>query len=326
MNILYTINDGFVPQAAAGITSICENNKSAKEITFYIIGQQVSEDNKNELDKLAKSYGRKFVLIELDDLSKYIDFEFDTTGWNPIVLARLLMGQLLPKDVDRVLYLDGDTIVLEDLSKLWNRNLHGKVLGMVAEPTVNRKRKDALGLHDYYYHNAGVLLVDLKRWREKHIEKVVLEYYKENDGKLFANDQDAINASLKDEIVELLPKYNFSNIYTTYPYWFIKMLVKPRKYISRKLYEESMCYPAIIHYLGEERPWRKGNTHMFKDEYKKYLKMTKWADTPDEEGWTLYFVAWRIFNTVMKPFPMVRYWIIDALIPVVLKMRAKKRK
>ena len=251
MNILYTINDNFVPQAAAGICSICENNKDIKEINFYIMGLEVADDNKKKLQFLVKKYEKKeltirnIIFIDLYQLEDYFDFEFDTTGWNSIVLARLLIGKLLPQDVNRIIYLDGDTIV----RGLWYKNLHGKMLGMCAEPTVNQARKKSMGLNDYYYHNAGVLLVDLKRWREKSAERIILDYYKLNNGKLFANDQDAINASLKDEIAELLPKYNFSNIYTTYPYWFLKRLVRPRKYMSKSLYMESLNNPIIHHRL-----------------------------------------------------------------------------
>ena len=325
MNILYTINDKFVPQAAACMTSVCENNKGEKEIVFYIIGQDISEENQKLLQDMVKKYERKLELIELGNLEDYIPFEFDTSGWNSIVLARLLMGRLLPESVDRVIYMDGDTICLGSMYKMWRKNLRGKTLAMCCEPTVNRARKNDLGLENYYYHNAGVLLVDLNRWRELETEKIILTFYKEKSGKLFANDQDAINVVLKDEIVELLPKYNFSNIYTTYPYRFIRKLAAPKKYISEALYNESLDNPVIIHYLGEERPWRRGNTHKYRNEYKKYLGMTAWKDTPDEEGWRLYFIAWRIFNTLMKPFPALRYKIIDGLIPVFLKYRSKKK-
>ena len=325
MNILYTINDAFVPQVAAGITSVCENNKEIDSIVFYIIGQGISEDNQNRLNELVSKYNRGLEIIEIDELDNYIDFEFDTSGWNSIVLARLLIGKLLPEDVNRILYLDGDTIVLDKLDKLWNRDLRGKTLAMCSEPTFNRKRRQNLGLDNYYYHNAGVFLADLKRWREIDAQKIILEYYKENDGKLFANDQDAINASMKDEIVELLPKYNFSNIYTTYPYSFMKKLAYPKKYISNDLYMESVNNPVIIHYLGEERPWRKGNRHKFKDDYTRYLGMTFWKDTPEENGWQFYFILWYMFNFIMKPFPYLRYQMIDRMIPIFLKIKSKKK-
>lgn len=104
----------------------------------------------------------------------------------------------------------------------------------------------------------------------------------------------------------------------------MKKLVAPAKYFSEQEYNECMKNPVIIHYLGEERPWRTGNHHKYRDDYKKYLAMTPWGDTPDEAGWQIYYVCWGIFNTVTKPFPALRYKIITSLIPVFINMRANQ--
>lgn len=326
MNILYTVNDKFVPQLGAGISSICENNSEEQDICFYVCSVGISVQNQSKLEQLVKKYDRNITIIEIEDLKKYLDFEFDTSGWNPIVLIRLLMGEILPLEVTRVLYLDADTIVRGSLHALWSMNLADKILGMSVEPTVDRVRKEELGLRDYNYHNAGVLLVDLKKWRERQAQKIILDYYKEKQGKLFANDQDAINVALKDDIYSVLPKYNFCNIYYQYPYKFLCKLMSPLSYFSESEFRDSVENPIIIHYLGEERPWRQGNKHKYREDYKKYLGMTEWRDAPDEEGWKLYFLCWGIFNVFTKPFPKLRYSIINYLIPYFMQYRAQKLK
>ena len=324
MNFLYTINNNFVPQLGAGIASICENNSKEGQISFYIMSFGISSENKNKLTRLTKKYNRSITFIEISDIKKYFDFEIDTSGWNPIVLARLIMGRILPENVKRILYLDGDTIVISSLEELWHMDLKGKTLGMSIEPTVDHKRKEALGLKDYFYHNAGVLLVDLDKWRKNESDKKIIQYYREHNGNLFANDQDAINGALKNEILSVMPKYNFCNIFYQYPYKFLSNLVSPLKYFSKEEFENCVHNAVIIHYLGEERPWRAGNTHKYKKYYEKYLGMTDWKDTPYEEGWRVYFVCWRLFNLIMKPVPKVRYYIINMLIPCFMKYRAKK--
>lgn len=325
MNILYTINDNFVPQAAACMCSVCENNVDEQNISFFVAGMGISAANKDGLVQLAESYGRKCEIIEIDSIEKYLDFSYDTSGWNEIVLARLLIDKILPEHVDRVIYLDGDTIIRGSLRNMWNMNLRGKVLAMSVETTADKQRKQSLELENNYYYNAGVLLIDLKRWRSNDCARRILQYYQEHNGRLFANDQDAINAVLKDEIRPMLPKYNFCNTYTQYPYRTLKKLVYPMPYINKAVYEECCKNPIIIHFLGEERPWRKGNTHKYRNDYKKYLGLTQWCDTPDEEGWSLYFFVWRCFQFLLKPLPMLRYQIINCLIPVVMKIRAKKK-
>ncbi|WP_321537575.1 glycosyltransferase, partial [Streptococcus suis] len=88
---------------------------------------------------------------------------------------------------------------LENIRELWEVDLEGKVLGMCPEPTASSERREGLNLGTYTYHNAGVLLIDLKRWRSKSIGTIIFDYYKEKNGELFANDQDALNGALKEE-------------------------------------------------------------------------------------------------------------------------------
>ncbi len=326
MNIIYTLNDGFVPQVAAAVVSVCENNKLEKEINFYIISYGIKENNKKLLKELVLSYKRNIKIIELNSLEDYFDFSFDTSGWNPIVLARLLIDQLVPKSINKILYLDGDTIVRGSLNKLWNTKLDNKTFAMSIEPTIDKNRKTNLGLKNYPYYNAGVILINLKRFRDINASSTIINYYKEHNGKLFANDQDAINVSMKDEILTISPKYNFYNIFYQYPYSFMKKLMGNVKYIDKDTYISAVKEPCIIHYLGEERPWRIGNYHKYKKDYLKYLDMTPWKGQNMESGWKLYFICWYIFNFFTKPFPYLRYNIINALIPKFMKYRSKKLK
>lgn len=326
MNILYTVNDKFVPQLGAGICSVCENNREVEEIHFYVFSSGITSQNKIELQQLAKSYERDITIIELKDIQEYLDFEFDTFGWNQIILARLFMSKILPESVDKILYMDGDTIVRGSLKELWELDLKGKTLGMSIEPTANRQRKKELGLKTRYYYNSGVLLVDLNRWRQIRAEELMVDFYRKKNGNLFAADQDIINGALKDEICPILPKYNFCNIYYQYQYWFLCKLLKPLEYFSESQFVDSLNNPIIVHFLGEERPWRRWNTHKYRDDYKKYLGMTPWKDSPMEEGWRSYFFCWKIFNVFTRPFPQLRYSIIDCLIPYFMKYRARRLK
>lgn len=306
MNILYTLNNKFVPQVATGICSICENNKEIEDITFYLISDGITQNNKQKLIGFGKKYNRNIIIKELGDIKQYFDFEFDTTGWNSIVLARLILDRFLPDSIKKVLYLDGDTIVRGSLKELWNINLKEKVLAASMEPTVDRKRKNNLGLENFPYYNAGVLLINLEKWRKDECGREILDFYKKNNGKLFANDQDAINGTLAGKIYTLLPKYNFYNIYYQYPYKFLKKLMGNVKYFNYNEFKECVENPIIIHYLGEERPWRKGNHHKYKKDYIKYLNKTPWKGQNYEKGWTFYFICWDIFNFITKPFPRIK--------------------
>lgn len=324
MNILLTIDDNFVPQLAANICSVCENNQDAGDISFYIFDNGISDDNKQLLDDFVLSYKRSISFISIIGFMNTIGFEFDTTGWNEIVLARLLMSKFLPEEIERVLYLDGDTIVRGSLKELWDTDLEDCTLGAVVEPTANKERRRKLGIEQFPYYNAGVLLVNLANWRKGNAESRILNYCASNSDKLFANDQDAINVVLKDEIHTLSPSYNFSNVFIYYPFKTLSKLM-PR-FCDEEVFYEAKSNPCVIHYLGEERPWRKGSTHAYKADYDYYLSKTPWSKTPEEDGWELYFAVWKMFNLATKFFPRTRFAIMDSLIPLFIKQRSRRKK
>lgn len=321
MNILYCFNDRFVPQTAASIVSVCENNANEDSITFWLAEKEVSDSNAAALVQLVESYGRKAETMVIDNLHEYFDFEYDTMGWNEVILTRLLMGEILPETIDRVLYLDGDTIIRGSLSEMYNTDLNNHIVGMISEPTADMKRRKDLGIADRPYYNSGVILVDLKKWRANSIGKRLIEFYKEKDGILFCADQDALNCVLKEEIMPLSHRYNYFNALYQYNWKYLHKMDRniPEKEEWLKVHHN----PVIIHYLGEERPWRKGNRHRYSNDYLDYLSKTQWKDTEKEDGWELYFKAYSLFIAWTYPFPSVRHTIMNCLIPVVLKFRKK---
>ncbi|HEM3213897.1 MULTISPECIES: glycosyltransferase family 8 protein [Streptococcus] len=324
MNIVYTLNDVFVPQVATSMCSILENSSMPKQAHFYLLSEGISSVNQKKLLEFVEKYGASISFIELEKLENYFEFSFDTNGWSSIVLARLLIDKLLPEEVERIIYLDGDTLVLGDLFQLWEEELGGKLIGMSPEPTVDSNRRADLDLGSHSYHNAGVMLIDLRGWRDNNIGSKILSYYQNKNGQLFANDQDAINGGVKEYIKTLSIAYNYFNIYDTYPYKTLEKLSSPANFIDKESYNLAKAKPVVIHYLGEERPWRRWNTHKYRNEYHFYLEKTPWNGTPMEEGWFIYFQCFKLFNLVMKPFPMLRYRIINSLIPAFMKFRKMK--
>ena len=65
MNILFTLNNAFVPQVATCMCSIFENNKSIDEIDVYLLNTDISEANKAKLQEFTKLYGRSVHLLYL---------------------------------------------------------------------------------------------------------------------------------------------------------------------------------------------------------------------------------------------------------------------
>lgn len=327
MNVFYASDENYVRHATASMVSLMDHNKVAAEINIHMLSMGISHESCKAMQTLCDQFGRNLIIHELGDIRTWFDFEFDTKGFNAATMARLLIGRILPEDVDRIIYLDCDTIVTDDLTDLWNTDLTGCYLGMVAEPVANKKRRALLHMDDNQpYCNAGILLMNLSLWRQENAEKQVIDYYGAHYAELTAPDQDALNCSFAGKIRELPPRFNYGSVQIYYPWKAQKRISAPTPFMSEEDYIAGTAHPAIIHFLGEERPWRAGNKHPYTPEYNKYLSMTPWKDHPQDEGWRTYFRLFYLFNALVKPFPVLRYHIIDALIPAFMRYRAKALK
>lgn len=310
MNVVYVSNDNYARHLAVSMTSLFDRNRDVREITVYILSVGITSESQQKLQSIADGYGRSLEIIELNDIESRFDYDIDTRGFDISAMGRLFVGQLLPESVERILYLDCDTVVVQPLKKLWKLDLDGHVLAAVMEPTIYEAVKSEIGLGEQDpYFNSGVLLIDLKRWREDRVQEKLLDFYGEKNGSLFACDQDTINGALKGEILSMAPRYNFFTNYRYFSYKELTAHADTYKAVSKEMFEEAKRHPAIIHYMGDERPWIAGNRNHYRRAYEKYLALTPWAGTPRERGKELYMAAYHGMDYVTAVCPKIRWMI-----------------
>lgn len=153
-------------------------------------------------------------------------------------------------------------IVKGDIRSLFTFPLKDKVIGAVENPGFERYDKLSIP-RQYGYFNAGVLLIDVVKWKEHQYGRKIMNFLLQNadTGILEASDQDAFNALLFDQW-ETLP---------------ISWNVQRQMFKDPKTYPEA-ADPAIIHYTSSWKPWDYLNDHPRRDEYFKYLQLTPWSD------------------------------------------------
>ena len=297
MKVVYSSNEGYVRHLAVSMCSLFDRNQAAEEIQVFVLSVGISEESADKLQEIGRRFGREVHLIPMGDLRQYFPYEVDTGGFDLSAMGRLFVGKVLPKEVERVLYLDCDTVVLASLGKLWRTDLRGKLFGAVMEPTIYPQVKERIGLslNDPYY-NSGVLLIDVKAWREREAEWRLVEYFGTLGGKTFACDQDTLNGAFKGEIRTLSPKYNFFSNYWYFHYRDLAKQSPAYQVIPEAVFQSAKRHPAIIHYAGDERPWKAGNFGHYRKAYEHYLAMTPWKGTPKEEGQRGYLLAYHAMD------------------------------
>jgi lipopolysaccharide biosynthesis glycosyltransferase len=265
---------------------------------------------------MLKFYGRKVNFYPIDGLMDELKDKIkglDTGRFRITTLARLLMGSILPDTVTKVLYLDCDTVVLRNISSLYNMRLNNCIAAMAAEPTIYPEVKEILGLtaEDTYY-NAGMILMNLSLWRSDDKESDCFNYYNTMGGRLPFNDQDILNYVLKDRIKRVGQTYDFITNY--YYFRYSTLVEKSSSYAegeSRQSFNLAKHHPHIVHYASDERPWNRGNFNHYSRAYEKYLRLTPFAEAKKAKGKELYMAAYHMMNVVTFVAPAVRQYISD---------------
>lgn len=310
INILYVSNEGYAGHLAASLYSLLENNRQAERLEIYLLSAGMSEDCQGRLRAIAAAFGRTLYVRELGDLRARFPYEVDTRGFDISAMGRLFAPQLLPASVERVLYLDCDTIICGSIERMYRVKLGGCLAGMVMEPTVYRPMKEAIGMtQDEPYFNSGVILMDLAGWRAEGVLGRLLDFYGAHAGSLFACDQDTINGTLRGRIKSLPPRYNFFTNYRYFRYGTLCRLCRAYEQVGREAFLRAKRAPVVIHYLGDERPWIAGNHNHYRRLYRYYLGKTSWKDMEPQRGKWLYMQAWWIFNHLSWLCPPLRLWI-----------------
>jgi len=178
----------------------------------------------------------------------------------------LLIPDLLPNDIQRVLFLDADMLVLDDVMKLWVTPLDECVLAAVpdtAVPYCSAPRGvngwQTLGIPaDAPYFNGGVLVVDLERWRQGEVTRRVSEYFKTTREPIDFLHQGVLNALLWNHWKRLDSRWNLLASVAGRPY--------------DKTASEAWRQPGIVHFAGRMKPWRAPIGGPFDVAYRKVLE------------------------------------------------------
>lgn len=194
---------------------------------------------------------------------------------NPMTYARLLIPQLLPLSVTLALYLDSDLVVEGDVAELWDSFRADQALGAVRDRISVCGNKGGLSNYlqlgirpDAPYFNAGVLMFNVHKWRQDSISHRVFTYLKECGDLVRFEDQEALNAVLHDDWVELNERWN--------------QQITPRSLRNGSDVALPNLTPrGILHFITSEKPWMPGCEYIERRYFYSYLDLTDW------KGWRL---------------------------------------
>ena len=261
ISIVLASDDNYAQHGAVACASILANHRGIAPIHFYYFEDGISEEKQAGIAATVTK-GRGTITF-IPTAQKEI--QAHTSGHvNRAAYLRLLIPELVPENVNRVIYLDTDLVVLDDIQELWEMDLEGKPLGAVpdlgilASSRMRRQKEETLGIEEgELYFNSGVMVMDLKAWRENQYGPQVIRCVEE--GNFRHHDQDGLNKVFRDNWKPLPLRWNVIPPVFTLP---VKVLKKR---------------PGVFHWAGRYKPWEFPPKGHFNEKYYTYLASTAFA-------------------------------------------------
>lgn len=305
LNVLFSSDDNYAQNLGASIYSLLNHNRSFKRIRLYIIDNEISLKRRDMLLQIVSLF--KNACVEFIDFAKWKSKLKLNLAWSISLssYARLFMGDILSESVNRVLYLDCDMIISDSLYQLWNHDLGTNIIGAVQD-CVSQATKTCVGLKkNEGYFNAGMLLIDLYRWRENYIGQRCIEFIKEKSGTVGHHDQGVLNGIFHNKWTRLPLRFNVMTVnYFLSVDRMKKYFGDFADYYSKEEITQSKAHPSIIHYTPSftSRPWFSNCCHPLKEKYWESLSETPWKDEKpqkDTSKWYVRLQGWRYRNLPM---------------------------
>lgn len=285
MNIIFATDDNYAPFLGVAIYSLLKSNQEDTENTYtdkisiYILDMDISDVNKEKLKKTIEIYNCEIIYINTTKIQKYLEEKITNPVRSLATYYRLFLPSLLPLNVEKVIYLDCDSIIMSSLKELWDTEISNYDIAGVLD-IISPKVKLKVGLSiDESYFNAGMLLINLKKWRNENKEEEMINFILAHNGNVCYHDQGTINGVCKDKKI-IHPKFNVMTPFFVMSVNQLKRYHNIHSYYTQKELDEATKNPVFCHltpYLTD-RPWVKGNFHPLKNLYLKFQKETLWAN------------------------------------------------
>lgn len=255
IHVAFCFDDNVFAPSCVAIASLLDRETN-RDVHFGItcISSGICEEHKRCIEELVQRRDDASTVRFLEASTEFQDAHLHSR-FTQDTYTPLLMHRLLP-ELDRVIYMDTDTLIQTSLSELWNIDMNdcscAGVLGTVNLKSTWDELKTYPNAEDFAgvrgkYINDGVMLMNLKWIRNWNPDALFLQMSKKNYHYL---EQDIFNITCKDHIRILHPKYN------VYAYMTQKMYreMVAEGFLVEAECEEAFAHPAILHYAGP-KPW-----------------------------------------------------------------------
>lgn len=314
LNVMYLSDDNYAPFAGVSMTSLFVNNEKISSINVYFIDDNLSAENKEKLELTAKKYGRNIFFLDISrGINKLIELGAPKYRNSYTTYLKLFAFGVLPENVDRIFFIDSDSVIVGDLREIITIDMEGKTIAAVKDG-LTHPYKIMLGYpEEDSWYNMGVMLVDVKKWKEEHCEEKIIQQLKQRNAYV-AVDQDLLNITQHGKIFTLHPKYNATPHHYVYKESVFLKCLPQKGFYPEEVIEECRDKAVIRHFerfIGES-PWHVNSIHPYTKLFDYYLSISEWKDFKKiKANKSLILKIEKILYIILPKDIFLRIWAIS---------------
>ncbi len=257
----FCFDKGYLPPFYVLLTSVFYHNK-ANTIVIHAIATGLSDQEKQALIAYVTENGGQIIFYALSPQSVQGLFIPEGGYLTLAMYYRLFFAELVPASVDKLIYIDIDTIVVGDLRPLFQTEIETHPVAAVRDDWM--PVREDLGIHDPgAYFNSGVILINVFWWKEKKVTERAIEAVKSHPEELLKYpDQDALNMVLIGDWHKLPVGYNLTGVHCP-------------DSTNKKILDAFLVDKTIIHFSGT-KPWNSLTvcTHVYKYKWFEFFEIS----------------------------------------------------
>jgi len=276
VHVAFITDENYAMPTTVALTSLKLNKKDTTKYFIHILANKVTEYSKSKFLMLNdENFEINIIPVKVDKKFSKLTKKDGDLHVSPSAIIKLRLPEILNK-VGKVLYLDGDVLIQDDLLELYNTDIKKYYAAVVKDILSERNRAHMINLDikNKYYFNSGMMLLNLTKCRKNNMTHKLLDY-REN-GKNHFMDQDTLNYVFNENVKYVSYKYNYLNKF--YDWWGGERLSVFYGEIFPSTKKESFKNAVIIHFGSHEKPWLYDLGYL-SQLYKKYYMKSPYKNT-----------------------------------------------
>ena len=264
IDVLFCADGPYFQHLGATIVSLLRANPH-HQFRLFVCSAKRDVSGERNIDIVVSQFGNATThYLHFDIARLHPDLRQD--GYLTIeTYLRLFVTEFMDPQVSRLLYMDCDVIVCDDIGELWEAELGDHMMAAVPEPYLAAHPGFEEGEQ---YFSAGVLVFDVQRWRAANVVSQFVAFGQQNASRLTCHDQDILNNVFKGRVAPLSYRWNFQTSFADLSAASLNM--------SKEAFRALRRHPGIVHYTGQFKPWWYKYQPHYKALYWDALMFTPW--------------------------------------------------